>query len=43
MNKYIDLFSNNFKKYSGKKYVLTTQSCTSAIHLALHALNVKGQ
>lgn len=41
MSKYIDLFSNYFRKYSGKKYVLTTQSCTSAIHLALHALNIK--
>ena len=29
-------------KNTWKKYVLTTQSCTSAIHLALHALNKKG-
>ncbi len=41
MNKYLDEFSNTFRKHSGKKYILATSHCTSAIHLALIALGVK--
>ena len=38
--KYVDLFEENFAKYVGKKYAVTTNSGTSALHLALMALNI---
>ena len=41
MSNYIDLFIKNFKKLCGKKYILTTANCTSAIHLALLSIGVK--
>jgi len=41
LGKYIDLFEKKFADYCGTSYALTTSSGTSALHLALLALNVK--
>lgn len=38
--KYVDLFEKNFAKYIGKKYAVSTNSGTSALHLALIALDI---
>lgn len=38
--KYVDLFEEKFAKYVGKKYAVATNSGTSALHLALMALNI---
>lgn len=39
-NYYNDKFENEFKKYVGTKFAISLPSCTSAIHLALLALNI---
>lgn len=39
--KYVELFEQKFAKYIGKKYAVTTNSGTSALHLALLALDIK--
>lgn len=39
--KYVELFEKKFAKYIGKKYAVTTNSGTSALHLALLALDIK--
>jgi perosamine synthetase len=39
--KYIDLFEKKFSKYIGRKYALTTSSCTGALHLAYLSLGIK--
>jgi len=36
--KYVDLFEEEFAKYVGKKYAVSTNSGTSALHLAIMAL-----
>jgi perosamine synthetase len=36
-------FEENFAKYIGTKYAVSLNSCTSALHLALEALNIKGE
>ena len=38
---YINRIEEDFSKYVGRKYAICLPSCTSAIHLALLALNVK--
>lgn len=38
--KYVDLFEEKFANYVGKKYAVSTNSGTSALHLALMALNI---
>lgn len=38
--KYVELFEKNFAKYVGVKYATTTNSGTSALHLALLALKI---
>ncbi len=40
LGKYIDQFEDNFAKYCGVKYALTTSSGTTALHLALVALGI---
>jgi perosamine synthetase len=37
---YLALFSNSFGEYVGAPYVIPTDSCTSALHLALWALGI---
>ncbi len=39
--KYVDLFEQQFARYIGKKYAVSTNSGTSALHLALMALDIK--
>lgn len=39
--KYVELFEQKFAKYIGRKYAVTTNSGTSALHLALLALDIK--
>lgn len=39
-NYYNEKFENDFKKYISTKFAITLPSCTSAIHLALLALNI---
>ncbi len=39
--KYVELLEKSFAKYHNRKYALMTTNCTSAIHLALMAFNVK--
>ena len=36
----IDIFENNFKKYCNSKYAIGVNSGTSALHLALDALDI---
>jgi len=36
-------FEEMFAKYIGTKYAVSLNSCTSALHLALEALNIKGE
>lgn len=37
---YINKFENIFKKYIKTKYVLSTSSCTGALHMGMHALGI---
>ena len=37
----VEKFENKFKKYLGVKYVLSTNSGTSALHAAFHSLGIK--
>ena len=37
---YIKLFENAFKDHLSVKYALATSSCTGALHMGLHALNI---
>lgn len=37
---FLNLFTENFGKYLGSPYVIPTDSCTSALHLALWALDI---
>ena len=39
-NKYHERFERRFAEYVGRKYAMALPSCTSAIHLALAALNI---
>lgn len=39
--KYIDKFESNFKNYLGVDYAIATSSCTGAIQMGLHALDIK--
>jgi len=39
--KYVDLFEKKFKDFTGLKYVTTTTSGTSALHLAYLAIGIK--
>jgi len=34
-------FENKFKSYIGSKYTIALNSCTAALHLALHAIGIK--
>ena len=37
---YITKFENIFRKYIKTKYVLSTSSCTGALHMGMHALGI---
>ena len=37
---YINKFENIFRKYIKTKYVLSTSSCTGALHMGMHALGI---
>ena len=39
-NKYINELENNFAKYIGVKYAISTSSCTGALHIALVSLGI---
>lgn len=39
-NKYIKRFEQEFSDYVGMKYVMSTSSCTGALHIALQALGI---
>ena len=41
MGPYVSKFENNFSKFIGCKYSIATSSCTSALEIAIHALNLK--
>lgn len=38
---YINRFEKSFREHLGVKYALATSSCTGAIHMGLHALDIK--
>ena len=39
--KFINKFENKIKKFTKSKYVLCLNSCTSALHLSIKALNIQ--
>ena len=40
-NNYITKFENSFKRYVNRKYSISVQNCTAALHLSLMALGIK--
>ncbi len=40
MSEYVDKFEKNFSQYIGTKYAVATNSCTSALEIVLHSLNL---
>lgn len=42
LGKYLEIFEEKFARFAGTKYAITTANGTTALHLALAALGIKG-